>query len=243
MQNAKIEDIPKLRQEKAIFDIIVVLLSLSAITVMNLVVFPKSFDKEIPYLITSYVCGTITMCLFCIYHIMITMKIGYHSVVTLLYAVVVQMTVSPAFSLYGIRFSKPGFTAWAGFLGAFLADVIAYIVLCARHKYDSKVSKMPLEAYKLRWKDKQKSGCMDACGIFFNCILVMYTFGGMIKYYAYPNTQLEFFDVVKSKLNPRVLIQYGATAIIASLVMYANKNHVGKSRYVAYNADILPRGP
>ena len=42
------------------------------------------------------------------------------------------MTVSPTFSVYGIQFSKPGLTMWAGFLGAFLADVIAFIVLCTK---------------------------------------------------------------------------------------------------------------
>eukprot|EP00944_MAST-04C_sp_MAST-4C-sp1_P009015 g9015.t1 len=227
LQNAKVEDIPQLRQSKAIFDVIISLSSLSAIVVMNLVVFPMPLkDEEMPYLIWAFICGSVTMCLFCTYHVMITMKVGYQSVANLLFAMVINMTVSPVFSFYGIQFSKPGLTMWAAFCGAFLADVIALIVLCARHKYDFRVSKMSLETYRSQWKDAKKPSRMNACGIFFNCIVVMCSFGWMIQYHTYPDTQSHFFEVLKSKINMRMMIEYGATAIIASLAMYANENHI-----------------
>lgn len=226
LQNAKTEDIPKLRQAKAIFDVTVSVLSMSAIVIVNTAIFPQPMNDEIiSHAIPAFFCGVTTMCLYCTYHVLMTMKIGYQSISTLLVSTIVQMIVSPTFSVYGVHFSKESYIMWSAFVGAMLADIMVFIVRCTRRKHDTGVSEKCSKKYGFHGEEKGgKRSCMDTCGIFINFIIVMCTFYGMIRHHTNHVMQSQVFDVLKSKINMEMLINYGATAIAASLVMYANKN-------------------
>ena len=91
------------------------------------------------------------------------------------------------------------------------------------------VSKMSLNKFGFQWKDEggKKSGCMNACGIFFNCIIShVHVWWDDTKYHTYPTRSRNFFGVLKSKINMGMLIEYGATAIIAKPLGVCEQNHI-----------------